>query len=159
MNYYEWLEVSPNASPEVIKSAYKTLAKKYHPDGYEGNKDYAQEILKKINQAYAVLGDAKQREAYNKEINLISRPKRPRREQESPKEGKAKEYQRYYPPNHETRAKTEASAPKKEQSKKAQPKTWAERLQTCKSKIKEPYATILWVIGIILIILTPFVLD
>ena len=31
-NYYEILEVSQNASPEVIEKAYKALVKKYHPD-------------------------------------------------------------------------------------------------------------------------------
>ena len=30
--YYDWLEVSPKASPEVIEKAYKALVKKYHPD-------------------------------------------------------------------------------------------------------------------------------
>ena len=31
-NYYDILEVSKNASPEIIEKAYKTLVKKYHPD-------------------------------------------------------------------------------------------------------------------------------
>ena len=35
-NYYEWLEISKNASPEVIEKAYKALVKKYHPDLQEG---------------------------------------------------------------------------------------------------------------------------
>ena len=41
MNYYEILEVSTNASKEVIKNAYRALIKKYHPDSYIGNKVYA----------------------------------------------------------------------------------------------------------------------
>ena len=31
-NYYDILQVNMNASPEIIEKAYKTLAKKYHPD-------------------------------------------------------------------------------------------------------------------------------
>ena len=48
MNYYEILEVSVNASKEVIKNAYRALIKKYHPDSYNGNKEFAQEKMKKI---------------------------------------------------------------------------------------------------------------
>lgn len=36
-NYYEILEVDRNASKEIIEKAYKTLAKKYHPDVQEQN--------------------------------------------------------------------------------------------------------------------------
>ena len=37
MTYYEVLQVMPTASPEVIQMAYKALAKKYHPDVFQGN--------------------------------------------------------------------------------------------------------------------------
>lgn len=40
MNYYEILEITSTASDEVIRMAYKALAKKYHPDTYEGDKAY-----------------------------------------------------------------------------------------------------------------------
>ena len=53
MNYYEILEVSPTASQEIIKIAYKNLAKKYHPD--TSNQENAVEIMKSINEAYEVL--------------------------------------------------------------------------------------------------------
>ena len=39
-NYYEILEVSENASFEVIEKAYRTLAKKYHPDMNSGSNSY-----------------------------------------------------------------------------------------------------------------------
>ena len=39
-NYYEILEVSENASSEVIERAYKVLAKKYHPDTWPRDKLY-----------------------------------------------------------------------------------------------------------------------
>ena len=51
-NYYDILQVNQNASPEIIEKAYKTLAKKYHPDLQpEENKKQAEEILKDINEA------------------------------------------------------------------------------------------------------------
>ena len=68
-NYYEILEVDKNASQEVIEKAYRTLAKKYHPDLQQGEKqqEYA-EKMKIINQAYDVLSDSARRSQYNQQI-------------------------------------------------------------------------------------------
>ena len=66
---YEILEVSENASPEIIEKAYKTLAKKYHPDlQEEANKSKAEAMMKKINEAYDVLGNEEKRKIYNAEL-------------------------------------------------------------------------------------------
>jgi len=65
MNYYELLEVSPAASIEVIKNAYKTLAKKYHPDAYDGDKIFAEKKMKVLNEAISVLEDEEKRREYN----------------------------------------------------------------------------------------------
>lgn len=65
MNYYEILEVSSNASPEVIKNAYRALSKKYHPDRYKGDKSFAEEKLKEINLAYETLIDDEKRLQYD----------------------------------------------------------------------------------------------
>ncbi len=47
---YDILEVSRKASKEVIEKAYKTLAKKYHPDLQTAeNKEYAEKRMKEIN--------------------------------------------------------------------------------------------------------------
>lgn len=75
-NYYEWLEISKNASPEVIEKAYKALVKKYHPDLQEGNqKQKAEEIIKHINEAYSVLSDAIKKSEYdaNLQDNNVSK--------------------------------------------------------------------------------------
>ena len=65
-NYYDILEVSKNASPEVIKKAYITLAKKYHPDlQNEENKKIYEEKLKLINEAYEVLSDSERKKQYD----------------------------------------------------------------------------------------------
>ena len=51
---YQVLGVSPSATDEQIKSAYRELARKYHPDNYVNNPlaDLAQEKMKAINEAY-----------------------------------------------------------------------------------------------------------
>lgn len=51
---YSVLGVSPNASDEEIKKAYRELARKYHPDSYQNNplSELAQEKMKEINEAY-----------------------------------------------------------------------------------------------------------
>ena len=85
-NYYEILEVDKNASQEVIEKAYRTLAKKYHPDLQQGQKqeEYA-EKMKIINQAYDVLSDDAKRQEYNQKIEneTISREQHERIMQEN----------------------------------------------------------------------------
>ena len=51
---YKVLGVSPNASDDEVKKAYRDLARKYHPDNYHDNPlaDLAQEKMKEINEAY-----------------------------------------------------------------------------------------------------------
>ena len=63
-DYYKILGVSRNASPEQIKSAYRKLAIKYHPDKNRGNRE-AEEHFKKATEAYEVLSDAKKRTTYD----------------------------------------------------------------------------------------------
>jgi DnaJ-class molecular chaperone len=53
---YETLEVSPQASPSVIRAAYRCLAQHHHPDKHP-NSDDAGQRLAQINFAYSVLAD------------------------------------------------------------------------------------------------------
>lgn len=64
MNYYEVLGVSKTATAEEIKKAYRNLAFKYHPDRNPDDKK-AEEMFKKINAAYDVLGDESKRRQYD----------------------------------------------------------------------------------------------
>ena len=77
-NYYEILEVDRNASPEIIEKAYKTLAKKYHPDLQDNvHKKESEEIFKIINEAYQTLSDPEQRALYDQKIEdtIVSQDK------------------------------------------------------------------------------------
>jgi len=65
IDYYKTLGVGRTASAEEIRKAYKKLARKYHPDVRPGDKDAADQF-KKVQQAYAVLGDADKRVQYDR---------------------------------------------------------------------------------------------
>lgn len=69
MNYYEILKVSKTASQKEIRDSYKKLIKKYHPDLYKGNRDYAEKITKELNDAYSVLSNAERKKEYDAIIN------------------------------------------------------------------------------------------
>ncbi|MFP4467207.1 MAG: molecular chaperone DnaJ [Candidatus Goldiibacteriota bacterium] len=62
---YEVLGVSRNASSQELKSAFRNLAKKYHPDVFDGDKDEAEERFKEIGSAYKILSDPAQRQRYD----------------------------------------------------------------------------------------------
>ncbi len=63
-DYYEVLDVKKDATVEEIKSAYRGLAKKYHPDRNPGDKE-AEEKFKEATEAYDVLSDESKRKAYD----------------------------------------------------------------------------------------------
>jgi molecular chaperone DnaJ len=63
-DYYEILGVNRDASPDDIKSAFRKLARQYHPDVNKAAD--AEEKFKELNEAYAVLSDAEKRATYDR---------------------------------------------------------------------------------------------
>jgi molecular chaperone DnaJ len=64
-DYYEVLGIGRQANDQQIKSAYRKLALKHHPDRNPGNKE-AEELFKEAAEAYAVLADPQKREMYDR---------------------------------------------------------------------------------------------
>jgi molecular chaperone DnaJ len=65
-DYYEALQVSRNASAEVLRAAYRALMEKYHPDRQPPTrKAWAEEMTRRLNEAYAVLSDADKKRGYD----------------------------------------------------------------------------------------------
>lgn len=63
-NYYELLEISPDANAATIKAAYRAMCKKYHPD----INPKTTELFKQINEAYSTLIDPVARAAYDRKL-------------------------------------------------------------------------------------------
>ena len=64
-DYYEILGVERSATPEEIKTAYRKLAMKYHPDKNQGDKQ-AEDKFKEVSEAYEVLRDQNKRNLYDR---------------------------------------------------------------------------------------------
>lgn len=64
-DYYDVLGVSKNAADHEIKSAYRKLAKKYHPDTNQGDQ-YAEQQFKEVQDAYEVLSDPEKKKLYDR---------------------------------------------------------------------------------------------
>ena len=75
--HYEDLQVSRNASPRVIRAAYKSLAQEWHPDRHPEDRQRAEGILKIINKAYTVLSSPELRAQHDQWINQQSEPDAP----------------------------------------------------------------------------------
>lgn len=63
-DYYEVIGVASGASEEEIKSAYRRMAKKYHPDAHPGDRE-CERKFREINEAYGILGDPEKRKKYD----------------------------------------------------------------------------------------------
>jgi DnaJ-class molecular chaperone len=64
-NYFTILGISSSASPDEIRTAYRRLAKQFHPDLYSGGN----ETFREIQEAYSVLGNAQRRRKYEQQIS------------------------------------------------------------------------------------------
>jgi DnaJ-class molecular chaperone len=71
-SYFAILGISSAASPDEIRSAYRRLAKEFHPDHYAGDS----EKFRDIQEAYSVLGNRRRRHEYKQNIRKVS-PKKP----------------------------------------------------------------------------------
>ena len=63
-DYYEILQVDKQASEADLKSAFRKMAKKFHPDRNQGDED-SEKRFKEVGEAYEVLKDPQKRAAYD----------------------------------------------------------------------------------------------
>ncbi len=70
-SYFAILGISPDATADEIRSAYRRLAKEFHPDHYAGGSEKFQDI----QEAYAVLGNRRRRSEYEQRITKVARKK------------------------------------------------------------------------------------
>lgn len=68
LTHYDALNVTEDASPEVIRAAYKALAQKWHPDRHAGMKEHAELRFKVISAAYEILSNPDSRRAYDQNL-------------------------------------------------------------------------------------------
>ena len=64
VDYYEILQISPNAEPETVHRVFRLLAQRYHPDNAETGNEAQFRVL---NEAYRVLSDPEQRARYDRD--------------------------------------------------------------------------------------------
>lgn len=74
-NYYEVLEISRYANQREIKSAFRRLARKYHPDR---NSTVSDDVMKTINIAFEILSDPVKRQQYDETL-VVERPRQSNR--------------------------------------------------------------------------------
>jgi curved DNA-binding protein CbpA len=81
--FYKTLGISETATPAEIKTAYRQLAKEYHPDEIpEHFRDrplgkLAEEAFRAIDQAYKVLSDPQRRQTYDEQLRTARQPPQP----------------------------------------------------------------------------------
>ena len=88
-NYYQWLGCDTFANVDVVKSAYRKLARQHHPDlNHDDSK--AEERFKQINEAYATLGESTKRAQYDRALRIKLGGIRPQAKSSAPNHVKSK---------------------------------------------------------------------
>lgn len=83
-NWYQVLGISRQATEEEMKSAYRKLAKKYHPDAHPGDQECEQKF-REISEAYSILSDIDKRKKYDEELNGAGKGQKAAERNEQPK--------------------------------------------------------------------------
>lgn len=86
-DYYEILQISPNADQETVRRIYKIQAQRFHPDNLESGNA---EMFKRIAEAYEVLSDPDRRTAYDRDHRIHRQAPEPELEAPSPQEEAAR---------------------------------------------------------------------
>ncbi len=69
-DYYETLQISPNADPDTVQRVYRLLAQRYHPDNPESGDE---DRFREVHDAYAVLSDPARRAGYDAGYDALKR--------------------------------------------------------------------------------------
>lgn len=100
---YEILEVSETASKEMIEKAYKTLAKRYHPDLQPAEKKQeAEHQMKIINEAYETLEDETKRSEYDRKLAEEREAKRQEEQRKNENANRTNAQSPYGQPHYDT---------------------------------------------------------
>lgn len=81
-DWYQVLGVPRQATEEMIKKAYRRLAKTYHPDTHQGNQEYENKF-RQISEAYSILSDTEKRKKYDEKLQASEFVEGKERRQES----------------------------------------------------------------------------
>lgn len=69
INHYQLLGIPEGADSKQVKTAYRSMAKRFHPDANRGS-EAAAELFRQLNEAYRILSDENLRKAYDHKITL-----------------------------------------------------------------------------------------
>lgn len=73
--YYHILNISPRASDEEVRRAWHAMALRWHPDRNPRNRAQAQKMFILVNRSYTLLKSKPQRDAYNRRLLSLARPR------------------------------------------------------------------------------------